>query len=88
MAKHIDAAKQQVRAIVNGITKAFFKETQIRVAVIGYKDHCDPHSIQALDFTTADKARSFLTELKASGGGDVPKDVLGGLRQALDYSWR
>ena len=30
----------------------------------------------------------FLSGLKASGGGDVPEDVLGGIRQALHLSWK
>ncbi|KAJ7886927.1 kinase-like domain-containing protein [Mycena leptocephala] len=89
MGGSIDAAKEQVKSIVNDIKLAFLNEADVRIAVVGYKDHGDSPNIQFLDFTeSAEQVRSFLTELTAIGGGDAPEDVLGGLRQALDATWK
>ncbi|KAK4163941.1 hypothetical protein QBC43DRAFT_212132 [Cladorrhinum sp. PSN259] len=89
MHNYIEAAKNQVRTIVSDIGNAFYNEAEIRIAVVSYKDHSDSPNIEFLDFTTSVSAvYSFLDRLKASGGSDAPEDVLGGLRQALDASWR
>jgi hypothetical protein len=57
--------------------------------VVGYKDHQDTPNIQFFDFArSTDRVHSFLSALKATGGGDVPEDVLGGIRQALNASWK
>ncbi|KAK1752775.1 hypothetical protein QBC47DRAFT_389247 [Echria macrotheca] len=89
MMSYIQAAKNQVRSIVTDIKEAFSHDADVRIAVVGYKDHGDHNSIQFLDFTpSADKVKSFLDSLKASGGGDPPEDVLGGINKALNASWR
>jgi hypothetical protein len=89
MRPYIDAAKNQVRSVVDDIKVAFLNEADVRVAVVGYKDHADDPNIQFLDFTPdVDKVHAFLDELEAVGGDDVPEDVLGGLRQALNASWK
>ncbi|RYP90315.1 hypothetical protein DL770_003538 [Monosporascus sp. CRB-9-2] len=89
MSSYIEAAKNQVRSIVSDIGTAFYNEAEVRIAVVSYKDHEDRPNIQFLDFTTSVSAvHSFLDGLAASGGGDTPEDVLGGLRQALDASWK
>ncbi|KAN0079115.1 kinase-like protein [Elaphomyces granulatus] len=89
MRKHINAAKAQVKSIVDDITVAFLNETEVRIAVVGYKDHLDRPNIQFLDFTSSvDRVRSFINELTATGGRDPPEDVLGGIRQALNATWK
>ncbi|OCL06691.1 hypothetical protein AOQ84DRAFT_321073 [Glonium stellatum] len=89
MACYIEAAKQQVRSIINDIGVAFLNEAEVRMAVVGYKDHGDSPNIQFLDFTpSVDQVRSFLNELSATGGNDAPEDVLGGIRQALNATWK
>lgn len=89
MADHINAAKEQVKSIVRDIHEAFLGEADIRVAVVGYKDHEDWPNVEFLDFTKdTDQVKNFLTALTADGGGDTPEDVLGGLKQALNASWR
>jgi len=89
MRKYIDKAKDQVRSIVKDIKEAFLSEADLRLAVVGYKDHGDRHSIQFLEFThSADKVCSFLDKLEATGGADVAEDVLGGILQALNASWK
>lgn len=88
MWNHIEAAKEQVRSIVKAIENTFYNEADVRIAVVGYKDHTDSPHIQFLDFTpSTDQVRSFLDKLEATGGGDTPEDVLGGIKQALDATW-
>ncbi|KAI0835912.1 hypothetical protein F5Y06DRAFT_274734 [Hypoxylon sp. FL0890] len=88
MAGYINAAKEQVRSIMSDIKEAFLNEAEVRIAVVGYKDHRDTLNIQFLDFTrSADRVRQFLNQLEATGGGDKPEDVLGGVRQAINASW-
>jgi Alpha-kinase family/von Willebrand factor type A domain len=89
MSGHINAAKEQVKSIMNDIKVAFLNEAEVRIAVVGYKDHLDKPNIQFLDFTpSADRVRSFLNGLTATGGNDAPEDVLGGIRQALNVTWK
>ncbi|KAF3916682.1 hypothetical protein ABW20_dc0105559 [Dactylellina cionopaga] len=89
MHRHIKAAKDQVKSIVRDIEDTFFNEAEVRIAVVGYKDYGDSPNIQFLDFTSeSDDVRSFIDALRATGGGDTPEDVLGGIRQAINASWR
>jgi hypothetical protein len=89
MGSYINAAKEQVKSIVKDIKEAFFNESEVRVAVVGYKDHGDHPNIQFLDFTTStDRVFEFLGCLTAIGGKDTPEDVLGGVNQALNASWK
>ncbi|KAK3947834.1 hypothetical protein QBC32DRAFT_353234 [Pseudoneurospora amorphoporcata] len=89
MGPYIEAAKNQMKSIVDGIGKAFLNRASIRVAVVSYKDHSDAGHLQFLDFTeSTDQVRSFINNLTADGGGDMPEDVLGGIRRALDASWK
>ena len=88
MGAYIEAAKKQVRSIVEDIKEAFFNEADVQIAVVSYKDHGDSNKIQFLDFTSsAERVSHFLDELSAFGGGDAPEDVLGGIQQALNASW-
>ena len=89
MSSYIKAAKNQVRSIVDDIKVAFLHEADVRVGIVGYKDHGDDPNIEFLDFTPdVDKVHFFLSNLEADGGGDAPEDVLGGLQQALNASWK
>jgi len=89
MHSHIMAAKDQVRSIMKDIQVAFLNEAEVRIGIVGYKDHGDFPNIQFLDFTPhVDRVHAFLNTLVATGGGDEPEDVLGGLKQALNASWK
>ncbi|CAF9906492.1 MAG: hypothetical protein GOMPHAMPRED_004743 [Gomphillus americanus] len=88
MRNSIVAVKENVKKIVTDISAAFYDESKIRVAVVAYRDHTDNPNIQALDFTTStEQVFLFLTGLEATGGGDIPEDVLGGVNRALNMSW-
>jgi hypothetical protein len=87
--RHIDAAKEQVLDIVNDIQDAFLNDVDVRIAVVSYKDHGDRDNLDYIDFTTsADSVRSHIGRLSASGGADIPEDVLGGIQGALHMSWK
>jgi hypothetical protein len=89
MYSYINAAKEQVRSIVDDIKNSFLNESEVRVAVVSYKDHGDLPNIEFLDFTpSADQVFEFLGRLNASGGADAPEDVFGGVYQALNVSWK
>lgn len=89
MYNYIKAAKEQVASIVSDIKRAFHNEVDVRVAVVGYKDHGDHPNIEFLDFTsTTQQVTKFLGRLKATGGADAPEDVLGGISKALKLSWK
>ncbi|KAM0338320.1 hypothetical protein ACHAPU_011372 [Fusarium lateritium] len=89
MGPYIDAAKDQVKRIMQDITETFYSEAEVRIAVVGYKDHCDSINIQFIDFTTdVERVRIFIDRLRASGGGDAPEDVLGGIDKAINASWK
>jgi hypothetical protein len=86
---YINAAKEQVKSIVDDIKKSFLNESEVRVAVVSYKDHSDNPNIEFLDFTpSSDEVRQFLDRLSANGGSDFPEDVLGGVHRALSASWK
>lgn len=89
MYSYINAAKEQVKSIVDDIKKSFLNESEVRVSVVSYKDHGDHPNIEFLDFTpSTDQVFEFLGRLNASGGADAPEDVLGGMHQALNVSWK
>ncbi|KXX73688.1 Alpha-protein kinase vwkA [Madurella mycetomatis] len=88
MSPYITAAKNQVRSLVDELKAALLYETKLRIAIVGYKDHCDSPNIQFLDFTpSVSTVHSFLNRLTATGGGDQAEDVLGGINQALKATW-
>ncbi|CAI6339187.1 unnamed protein product [Periconia digitata] len=89
MQPYLDAAKEQVKTIIEAIERRFLNDVQVRVAVVSYKDHgASPH-IEFLDFTTSmSEVRSFLGKLRVGNGDDYAEDVLGGLHQATKASRR
>jgi hypothetical protein len=89
MDPYLDAVKKRVKNIVGDIKEAFLDGSEVRVAVVGYKDRGDNPDVEFLDFTSlTDQVFSFLNCLEASDGADVPEDVLGGMYQALNASWK
>ena len=87
MASYIAGAKNDIQNIVDTITSSY--ENKIRVAFIAYRDHCDgAKRIERLDFTeNISDFQSFVGSLEATGGGDAPEDVLGGLEATIALTW-
>ena len=89
MTPYLEAAKDQIRSIVSDIKTTFLNEPDVHIAVVSYKDHNDHPNIEFLDFTpSADAVRNFLANLYAEGGADMPEDILGGIQQALNATWK
>ncbi|KAM3536365.1 hypothetical protein MY4038_000523 [Beauveria bassiana] len=71
------------------VKDTFLHESEVRIAVVGYKDHNDYPNIEFLDFTSSvTEVHNFLSTLSASGGDDEPEDVLGGIKMAINASWK
>lgn len=56
--------------------------------MVWYKDHCDPKVFDSINFSSHDRAVSFINSLKADGGGDGPEAMLDGLNEGAGKSWR
>ncbi|CAL4098549.1 unnamed protein product [Meganyctiphanes norvegica] len=84
----IQTVKEEIHRIVNKI-KDEYPEAQLRVAFVGYRDHCDGSDrIQKMDFTNnISSFRSFVSDVNPTGGGDAAEDVFGGLEEAGKLSW-
>merc|ERR1719399_243326 len=88
MSSHIKQCKKAISHIVKSIKESGCVLTG--VAFVGYKDWCDGDDhFEVLDFTTDISAfEAFVGKITATGGGDWPEDVLGGLWTALQrLSW-
>ncbi|KAF6815613.1 mhck ef2 kinase domain family protein [Colletotrichum musicola] len=89
MRSYIDAAKNQVRSIVDDIHKAFLNAAEIRIAVVSYKDHISSPNVEFLDFTNdIPRVLDFVGELACVANHDTAEDVLGGIQQALNATWK
>ncbi|KAM3536244.1 hypothetical protein MY4038_000402 [Beauveria bassiana] len=76
-------------ALPSPVKDTFLHESEVRIAVVGYKDHNDYPNIEFLDFTSSvTEVHNFLSTLSASGGDDEPEDVLGGIKMAINASWK
>ena len=85
MSSWIEASKKEIRSIIDCVRNEHFN-IQIRVSIVAYRDHCDGDKIKEIfPFSTdINKCQSFLSQLKANGGGDGPEDVAGGFENALN----
>merc|ERR1719192_1072881 len=63
-------------------------DCKVRVSFVGFRDFCDADIFAIHDFSyNSDAVKKFMATQSATGGGDTPEDVRGGLRRALDLSW-
>jgi len=88
MGAWINAVAEKVVEISETLMAQLGAKWQIRLALVAYRDHCDKDRLETCQFTSnAQEISLFARSLKATGGGDTPEDVLGGLDQALTLSW-
>ncbi|CAG8504583.1 13183_t:CDS:1 [Acaulospora colombiana] len=90
MASYITATKECILRVEDYMGKMEPK-IKVRFGFCGYRDHCDSDRLQILDFT--ESRREFeeyvQNNVSATGGGDTPEDVLGGLNAAItQMTWR
>ncbi|RIA91790.1 hypothetical protein C1645_101749 [Glomus cerebriforme] len=89
MGGHIEGAKNCIKEVAERMAK-MEPAIKIRVGFCGYRDHCDNDDrLQIFDFTNScDEFKNNVSKVSATGGGDAPEDVLGGLNAAVHMSWR
>ena len=88
MASYIDQVKSVVQNLVTKISNKF-QNFSAQFAFVGYRDYGDgADRITCLPFTiNLDNFRSFVSNVKATGGADECEDVFGGLEEILKLSW-
>jgi len=89
MASWISIAKQKVFEIVAELKRVNGSQTNVRLAFVGYRDHCDGSLRITFQDFVEDPAviHSFLSPVSASGGGDAPEDIAGALAEAVKANW-
>lgn len=85
MGSWIERAKTTLTQIVQNVVDSADGNLQVRVCFVGYRDHCDTERFTIHEFTDdIAKLKTFISTVKAIGGGDFPEDVVGGQRKCLD----
>ncbi|CAF4310596.1 unnamed protein product, partial [Rotaria sp. Silwood2] len=93
MSRWLSAAKEQMKNIIDGITKLIQKEypslnLKLCFAIVAYRDINNRPQFFLQDFTdNTTEVINFLNRLTAGGGDDLPEDVLGALDQCLNLNW-
>jgi len=94
MQPYIDAARESIREIMSDITKKN-PTADIKIAIVGFRDYSSENptfsACEVRDFTTPEKARTFLEQLKATSetDNDIPETIELGLTIANEtLSWR
>jgi|GEM_PF-1513467 len=87
MSGFIASAKQSIAQVL----EAFAAQLHggLRVAIVGYRDHCDGDKLLEVYPLDADLARisAAIATLVVSGGGDAPEAVYSGLEACLALAW-
>jgi len=87
MGAYIAMCQQKVAEIVDIVTKDH-PQTKIKLAFVAYRDHKDPQQSKVIPFTTkVETLKIEINSIKAGGGQDIPEDICGGLRDALQLKW-
>lgn len=93
MQPYIDAARKYLLEIIEEVKSATGVK-DVRFAFVGYRDYCDRKNIQQPRFVVHDftlNPQGIITAIqtqRASGGGDCPEDLLGGIVKVMDLSWQ
>jgi len=88
MAGFISSVKNSIQNIVDRVLVTN-GNMNLRLAIVGYRDIGDGSKrFEVLDFVTSiDTFRTFLTNLRATGGADTAEDIAGAIQQANKLSW-
>ena len=89
MQSQIEAAKRKIVEIKDRLVKCLGHGGNVRFAVVGYRDYTDSKQFEIMPLTEdAEQVASFLSRLKATGGGDICEDVIGGLGKVCQLDWQ
>jgi hypothetical protein len=87
MAPYISSVKDSIKSIVDRVL-ATNQDTNLRLAIVGYRDINDSPRCEVLDFVTSiDSFKEFLAGLNATGGDDTPEDMANAIRETNKLSW-
>lgn len=83
MGSYIEMSRNKIKDII-GQVKASYPSSEVRIAIVAYRDIKDNKRFEVLKFTIlVDEAKIFLDQLNAEGGEDTPEDVNGAFQKAL-----
>ena len=87
MGGFIQAAREHMVSILDALRAPL--GDGLRVAIVGYRDHCDAKTCEVHPFERDPRAvKATLDGLAVMGGGDYPEAVFTGLSSCLDLPWR
>lgn len=89
MSAWMTRAKETLRSIINNVL-ASHEGLHVRIAFVGYRDFCDGPRQYAVHAFTSEikKIRDFINSQPATGGGDMPEDVVGGYKKMCELDWQ
>ena len=88
MASWIARAKTTLQELIENVVASCDGNLDVRVCFVGYRDHCDAQRFTIQEFSKdVQEVKNFISKVTATGGGDFPEDVVGGLRKCLDQTW-
>ena len=88
MSSWITKVKEEINKIMDFLTASTIK-SDIKMSFIGYRDYCDSDRFEIAGFTNdANYLKNFISNVCASGGGDTPEDIAGGLKKVMEQRWR
>ena len=88
MLSWIVAVKKELKNIIQYILDNN-PYADIKVSFVGYRDIKDAERFDIFDFSSdTDACVTFIDQVNATGGGDLPEDMAGGLSKGLNMSWR
>jgi hypothetical protein len=90
MSSWIDTVKTELKNIISYI-KDNNPYSRVRISFVGYRDfdRAEGERFSILNFTEdSDIAKKYISETIATGGGDGPEDLTGGLKKGLEQNWQ
>jgi phage-related protein len=87
MAPYISSVKDSIKSIVDRVL-ATNQDTNLRLAIVGYRNINDSPRCEVLDFITSiGSFKEFLAGLNATGGDDAPEDMANEIQETNKLSW-
>jgi hypothetical protein len=88
MSGWMNEAKKAVNEMVSSLTAEL--ECEIRIGFVAYRDFCDGSNRLGICPLQKDVSvvSAFIAKQEATGGGDGPEDVIGGIQAAIDMDWQ
>ncbi|EGG13692.1 hypothetical protein DFA_11453 [Cavenderia fasciculata] len=88
MQSWINEAKNKMVQLAKVLSNAY-AGIQFEVSFVGYRDYTDPIRFENIAFSSnMEVLEQGLAKIVASGGGDIPEDVVGGFQHVLLQEWK